>query len=191
MDKSSPNQVAKNIANFGHVDVHGDFHVYMDGGETTLTDRKKYLQVPQNEKHKNHKIEFGPYHRKRYIEDDRKVQYLLDNYPSNDEFERALKRFTITLLYFITVHYENENFLFLIPESFTSNSVNSKTLRTGGLTSFPNLTVPAIVEDINPGENSVRKVGEIHALYEQILQNENHLSRFEEDMMLRKYYFPI
>lgn len=180
MDKSSFNQFAKNIASFGHVNVRGDFHVHMGSGEATLTDRNKYLQVPPNEIHKNHKIEFGPYHRKRYIEDDRKVQYLLDNYSSDDEFERPLKRFTITLLYFINVHYENENFLFLIPKSFTSRSVNSKTVHTGGLTSFPNLTVPAIVEDINPGENSVRKVGEIRALYDQIFQRENSLSRFLE-----------
>ncbi len=46
------------------------------------------------------------------------------------------------LVYSLFVHYEyeNENFLFLIPEPFTSNSVNSKTVHTGGLTLFPNLT---------------------------------------------------
>ena len=186
MDTSNFNQFAKNIASFGHVDVHGDFHFHMNGGETAFTDHKKYLQVSQHEKHK---IEFGPYHRKRYIEDNRKVQYLLDNYPDNSEFERTPKRFTITLLYFITVHYENENFLFLIPEPFTSNSVNSKTVHTGGLTFFPNLTVPAIVEDINPGENSARKVGEIRALYEQILQSENYLYRFEERYDAEKILF--
>lgn len=114
--------------------------------------------------------------KKKYITDEKKSRYILDDYDDEDEFEFYPDRLYVLSLYFITLSEEQERYALLDYVSYAPMVKN-------GRINDDIWSVPYTISPIYLGGKKVRKVKEIKSAYNEALPGlTDTLSLLESDL---------
>ena len=114
--------------------------------------------------------------KKKYITDEKKSRYILDDYDDEDEFEFYPDRLYVLSLYFITLSEEQERYALLDYVSYAPMVKN-------GRINDDIWSVPYTISPIYLGGKKVRKVKEIKSAYSEALPGlTDTLSLLESDL---------